>query len=121
MELDRWGNRLLAALPSETLALLERDLKQVTLTQGAVCFEPGDSIDQIYFPSSGMISLLVTTGNGDMVETSTIGREGALGLQSGLGERQSFTRATVQVAGKFLTIAAAGCSRRPMAARYSEN
>jgi CRP-like cAMP-binding protein len=103
----RWDNRLIAALPREALALLERDIKQVTLALGAVCFEPGDVIDQIYFPLTGMISLLVATGDGEMVETTMIGREGAVGLQRAIGDRRSFTRAIVQIPGKFSTISAA--------------
>src|SRR5260370_6886783 len=53
-----------------------------------------------------MISQLVTTGDGDMVETSSTGREGAVGLQCGFGPRLSFTRATVQIPGKFSAISA---------------
>jgi CRP-like cAMP-binding protein len=100
------GNRLLAALPTDILILLEPDLKQVLLPQGAVCFDPGDPINQVYFPHSGMISCLVTTGAGEMVETSSVGSEGALGLQCGLGQRVSFTRAVVQIGGKFSVISA---------------
>jgi hypothetical protein len=50
-------NRLLAALPRETLALFGQDLKQVSLSPGIVCYEAGDLIDRVYFPISGMISL----------------------------------------------------------------
>ncbi len=80
------GNRLLAALPGDSFALLEPDFKQVVLPQGVVCFDPGDPINQVYFPHTGMISCLVTTGDGEMVETSSVGCEGAVGLQSGLGQ-----------------------------------
>jgi CRP-like cAMP-binding protein len=111
------GNRLLAALPEDVLTLLEPDLKQVVLPQGTVCFGPGDPIDQVYFPHTGMISLLVATGDGDLVETSSIGCEGAAGLQCGLGRRISFTRAAVQIAGRFSTISAA---RFEQAASYSQ-
>jgi CRP-like cAMP-binding protein len=100
-------NRLLAGLPDDTLAQLESDLKQLTLPQGMVCYGAGDPIDQVYFPHTGMISLLVTTGEGDVVETSSIGREGAVGLQCGFGPRLSLTRATVQIPGKFSAISAA--------------
>jgi CRP-like cAMP-binding protein len=100
-------NRLLACLPDDTLAQLESDLKQLTLPQGMVCYGAGDPIDQVYFPHTGMISLLVTTGEGDVVETSSIGREGAVGLQCGFGPRLSLTRATVQIPGKFSAISAA--------------
>jgi CRP-like cAMP-binding protein len=113
---SRQGNRLLAALPYETRALLERDLRQVPLSQGFVCYDAGARIDQVYFPLTGMVSLLVPAGGGAMVEAATIGREGAAGLQSGLGERRSFTRATIQIPGQFSTIAAA---RFEQAARNS--
>jgi CRP-like cAMP-binding protein len=54
-----------------------------------------------------MISLLVTTGKGEMVETSSVGRDGAAGLLCGFGECSSFTRALVQIPGSFTTIPAA--------------
>src|SRR6516164_7248975 len=72
------GNRLLATLPDDAFALLEPDLRQLTLPQGVVCYGAGDPIDQVYFPHTGMISQLIATGDGDMVETSSIGREGAV-------------------------------------------
>lgn len=51
-----------------------------------------------------------------MIETASIGREGAAGLQSGLGERNSYSLASVQIAGEFVTITA---SRFEQAARDS--
>jgi len=100
------SNQLLATLPSNVLALLNLDLEPVSLPQGVVLLEPEDPIERVYFPETGMISLLVVTREGEAVETSVVGRDGALGLQRGLGKRRSFTRATVQIAGRFLTIAA---------------
>jgi len=110
------GNRLLAALPGEAFALLEPDLRQVSLPHGVVCYEAGSLIDQVYFPQTGMISLLVGTSNGDLVETSSVGREGAVGLQCGFGPRVSLTRAIVQIAGKFSVISA---PRFELATRHS--
>jgi len=105
--LDKYaGNRLLAALSEQAIALLAPNLRQSTLPQGVVCYGPGDPIDQVYFPRTGMISLLVTTGAGDMVETSSIGREGAVGIQCGNGPCLSFTRALVQIGGNFWVIPA---------------
>jgi CRP-like cAMP-binding protein len=99
-------NRLLAALPPDTLALLDRDLKQVSLQQGATLLEPGDQVEDVYFPLTGLISLLVVGRNGSALETATVGREGAVGLHRGLGERRSFTRAITQIGGRFSTIRA---------------
>jgi CRP-like cAMP-binding protein len=82
-------------------------LKQVSLSQGIVCYGAGDRIDRVYFPISGMISLLVAGRNGEIVETGIIGREGAAGLQSALGERRSYNRVTIQIPGHFAVISAA--------------
>jgi CRP-like cAMP-binding protein len=94
-------NRLLVTLSRQTFDLLAPALKEVSAMQGAVLFEPGDWIDRVYFPQSGMISLLIVTSDGSMIETSNVGREGAVGVHGGLGERQSFTRALVQIPGRF--------------------
>jgi CRP-like cAMP-binding protein len=99
------GNRLLAALPDDTIVLLQPDLREVNLPRGAVCYAAGDPIDQVYFPQTGMISRVIVA-DGEMVEISSVGREGAVGLQSGFGQRFSSARVAVQIPGKFYTIAA---------------
>jgi CRP-like cAMP-binding protein len=75
-------NRLLAALPSGSLDLLGRDLRAISLAQGAAVYEPGAPIEEIYFPQTGMLSLLVVDRDGRAIEVSTVGREGAVGLMA---------------------------------------
>ena len=121
-------NRLLAALPSETLSVLMREMKQVSLVQGQVMFEPGAPLDTIYFPQSGLISLMIVTRNGATVEAATVGQEGAVGLHGALGKRHSFTRATAQIGGRFSVIGAARFEQlvnghapvRDLISRYTE-
>jgi CRP-like cAMP-binding protein len=121
-------NRLLAALPRELLELMGSDLRHISLAQGRAIYEPGEEIDEIYFPQSGMISLLVVAKDGGAIETATIGREGAVGLHSAVGKRLSFTRATIQVPGNFSVIRATAFARslhdhapvRDLIARYTE-
>ena len=62
-------------MPPNTLALLEPDLRKVSLEQGAVLLEPGELIENIYFPLTGLISLMVISKDGNSVETCTVGRE----------------------------------------------
>jgi CRP-like cAMP-binding protein len=93
-------NRLLAALPPAVLRLLAVDLKEKIFKQGVVLQEAGDPVDHIYFPQTGMISLVVVTQDGAAVEAGTIGREGSVGIHSGLGRRIAFTRAVSQVLSK---------------------
>jgi len=93
-------NRLLAALRPSERTSLEPHLEEVPLSQGQILQEQGDDIEQIYFPHSGMISLVaVMNHGGKMIETATIGREGAVGAMAGFGPRHAFRRAIVQVAG----------------------
>lgn len=101
LDQSREGSALLSALPADIFALLAPYLDQVSPPQGTVLYDAGSPVDRIYFPHGGMISLLVVTRNGGMVETATIGREGALGVHRGLGERRSFVRAVVQIPGRF--------------------
>jgi CRP-like cAMP-binding protein len=93
------ANRLLAALMSDDFALLSPHLRDVPYEQGTLLQETGDPIEQVYFPQSGMISLLAVMLTGNAVETATIGREGAVGAMAGLGSRTAINRAVAHVAG----------------------
>src|SRR5881398_496987 len=88
------------------------------LEQGVLLHEQGDPVEHAYFPQSGMISLLTVMGNGQAIETATVGREGAVGAMSGLGPAHASSRAVVQVAGTALTIAT---SRLQDAVRQSDH
>lgn len=96
---NNFRNRLLLAMRPADLALLSPHLKDTPLIQGTMLQEQGERIDQVYFPHSGMISLVAVMKQGESIETATIGREGAVGAMSALGPRQAFTRAVVQMPG----------------------
>src|SRR5262249_25824626 len=127
-EAEPFGQSAARGFTSPLLERIQHDFKQIRLLQGHAIYEPGDQIDQIYFPQSGMISLLVVGKDGGAVETATIGREGAVGLHSALGKRVSFTRATIQISGKFSVIRAAAFTQslqghaavRDLITRYTE-
>ncbi|HEV7441485.1 MAG TPA: Crp/Fnr family transcriptional regulator, partial [Steroidobacteraceae bacterium] len=65
--------------------------------QGTVLCEPDDEIDQIYFPLSGMISLVMVMKDGKAIETATVGREGVIGAMAGLGLHRTRVRALAQL------------------------
>jgi CRP-like cAMP-binding protein len=89
-------NRLLVSLPAEDFALLAPHLAPVELERGRLLYDPGDRIDTVYFPHDGVISLMTLMENGAAIESATIGREGALGLNAAVTARQSMSRAIVQ-------------------------
>ena len=49
------------------------------LAQGLVLFEAGDEVDEVYFPQTGMISLVVVMRDDKAIETAPVGREGVVG------------------------------------------
>jgi CRP-like cAMP-binding protein len=110
------------------LHVVRRHLREVGIQQGEMIEEPGHSVDAVYFPQTGMISLIVQMPEDSTVEVGTVGSEGAIGMAVGLGSGISFVRALVQVSGTSLCIsasafrAAAGQSARirDLIVRYSE-
>jgi CRP-like cAMP-binding protein len=94
---DPLANLLLANLPRADFSLIEAHLTVCPFTQGTVLAEVGDEIDQVYFPLSGMISLLTILKDGKAIEAATIGRGGVSGAAAAFGLYHSRVRAIVQV------------------------
>src|SRR4051812_45228701 len=121
-------NRLLAGLPRPDFDRLLPHLSSVQLPQGVVLTETGDEVDQIYFPQSGMLSLLAVLRDGKAIETATVGCEGVVGAMAGLGLYNSLVRVVVQMptccskiaAPHFRTIAAGSDAVRNLCIRYNE-
>lgn len=93
------SNRFLAALQPADLALLDPHLRIVTLERGAILHEAGDPIEYVYFPHSGMVSIVAAMQSGASVETVSVGRTGVIGATAGLGSQHAFGRAIVQLPG----------------------
>ena len=73
------GNRLLASLSHTDASRITSSLSVGSFEQGHVLAEPGDETEQVYFPHTGMISLLAIMQDGKAVETATVGSEGVVG------------------------------------------
>jgi CRP-like cAMP-binding protein len=99
-------NRLLAALPSNVYSALTPHLKLVELKFGDVVAEAGSAIRQVYFPYSGVISLVVELKVGAMIETAMVGHDGVLNAAPALDGKVSLNKGIVQVAGSAGTIEA---------------
>ena len=91
-------NRLLAALPAMDLKALQPNLELVRLPLGAPVYESGDALTHVYFPASGIISLLYVTSDGDSAELAVVGREGMVGISLFMGGETTPNRAVVQAA-----------------------
>ena len=92
-------NRLLASLPQEEYRRLLPRLERVTLTFGEILYEPGETIEHVYFPSLSLVSLLTLVDERLALEVGLVGCDGAVGVPVVLGLRVSPVRALVQGSG----------------------
>ena len=96
-------NRILRQLSADELKSIEPWLVPLQLRPNVVLHEPGDAIERIYFPLSGMISLLAVMQSGEAIETGIVGAEGLLGGDVPTNGHL-FARATVQMDGNALSM-----------------
>jgi CRP-like cAMP-binding protein len=99
-------NLILTGLPKGEYRRLQPNLELVPLVFGEVIYEPGDLIRYVYFPISGIISLLAAVENRATLEVGIVGREGMVGLPVFMGVKSSRNRAVVQGAGMALRLKA---------------
>jgi len=104
-------NRLLHALPNRILKRLMPELEHIRCASGQVLMEADRSLDYIYFPHSGVISVVAVYANGNTIEMATIGREGCSGVQALLGARMSSVRLLVQIPGSAAKMSRAAYTR----------
>src|SRR3954454_15168597 len=102
--LSQSPNRLLASLSQNIFAAMEPHLRHVTLAFGDVISQTDQPINQVYFPFSGVVSLVVDLSVGEMIETAMVGRDGVVNGTSALDGRTSLHRGLIQIAGEAATI-----------------
>jgi CRP-like cAMP-binding protein len=71
----------------------------VRLPRGQVLHPPGEPIRQVYFPDSGMVSMLTVLQSGEQIETAIIGSEGVAGGWVAIDGANTNTQTTVQIDG----------------------
>jgi CRP-like cAMP-binding protein len=100
-------NRLLLALPPDNLRRLLSEFEQVRCQRGDVLIDADSSLDHVFFPDSGVISVVAVYANGDIIEMATVGREGCSGMQAIFGAKSSSVRFLVQLPGNAARISRA--------------
>jgi CRP-like cAMP-binding protein len=103
---DFLANRLLAVLGSEERERLLRGAKSESFEAHEVLYVQGREITHVYFPVTGVISLVVKMTDADDVEATTIGNEGVVGIPVILGVPSTTMEALWQVPGRALKMPA---------------
>jgi CRP-like cAMP-binding protein len=92
------ANRILAGLARSDLRMLE-PMEYVRLPARYALLEAGKALRHLYFPASGVVSLVHVAETGAMPEIAPVGAEGMIGVTALLGAERARHRAVVQIAG----------------------
>jgi CRP-like cAMP-binding protein len=79
------ANHLLNSLEPGAFDRVAKKLRRVTLLQKEVVYKPNEPIDHVLFPENAVLCLLTVMSNGDTIEASTVGREGASWISAAVG------------------------------------
>jgi len=99
IEGKRVGNKILLSISDKEYAVIRPHLEFLSMPQNLTLYEPGQPLEFVHFPNSGMVSLVIATEDGKTVEVGEVGREGFAGTQAAVGINTNQVREVVQIAG----------------------
>jgi CRP-like cAMP-binding protein len=97
-------NRLLRALPPADLGQLMPELEHIRCHREQILMDADSPLDHVFFPDSGVVSVVAVYANGSIIEMANIGREGCSSVQAIFGADRSSVRLLVQIPGEAVKI-----------------
>lgn len=104
--LDPRSNTLLATFADLGCGSLLAALQPVDMPQGRALCDVDRPAQDVYFPTSAIVSLWCLTQDGGSAEVATVGREGMVGISVFMGGGSSTCGAVVQSAGQGFRLSA---------------
>ena len=93
------GNRILSQLSSEEYRRVSDFLQPVELSLNEIIIKANQQCKSVYFPTQGIVSLMLFMNDGSTTEIGLIGTEGMVGTFQFLGKSVCNTSALVQTKG----------------------
>jgi CRP-like cAMP-binding protein len=100
MEAVSSRNDILRRLSQEDYGRLGPHLEPVPLTVKQLIYKQDRKIDYVWFPESGVLSVVKALQDGTLIETGTVGNEGLVGLPAVFGIAMSSSRVFCQIPGR---------------------
>ena len=97
-------NHLIAALPATDFRRIEPLLEPVLLEAGRVLYEPNKRANYAYFPTTAVVSRLITMENGSTAAVNVTGNDGMVGIALFTAAETVPNEAIVQCAGEAFKI-----------------
>lgn len=92
-------NRLLLALPARNLKRLMPELERIHCRRAQILMNADSALDHVFFPDSGVVSVVAVYADGSIIEMATVGREGFTDVQAIFGAKRSSVQLLVQIPG----------------------
>jgi CRP-like cAMP-binding protein len=74
-------------------------LERIRCDRAQILMDADSPLDHVFFPDSGVISVVALYGDGSIIEMATVGREGCTSAQAIFGATTSSVRLLVQIPG----------------------
>jgi CRP-like cAMP-binding protein len=97
-------SEILRSIPDKEWQLISRKLRALEMPSHLVLHEPHQASKFLYFPQSGLISLVVFMQDGRTVEAGIVGNEGIVGMPAMMGYSRHPLQEVVQISGAALRI-----------------
>jgi CRP-like cAMP-binding protein len=104
-------NRLLLALPARNLKRLMPELEQIRCQRAQILMDADSALDHVFFPDSGVVSVVAVYADGSIIEMATVGREGFTDVQAVFGAKRSSVQLLVQIPGSAARMSRAAFTR----------
>ena len=75
------------------------ELEQIRCQRAQILMNADSSLDHVFFPDSGVISVVAVYADGSIIEMATVGREGFTDVQAIFGAKRSSVQLLVQIPG----------------------
>ena len=74
-------------------------LEQISCQRAQVLMDADSALDHVFFPDSGVVSVVAVYADGAIIEMATVGREGFTDVQAIFGATRSSVQLLVQIPG----------------------
>ena len=87
------------------------ELEHIRCQREQILMDADSSIGHVFFPDSGVVSVVAVYADGSIIEMATIGREGCTAIQAVFGAKISSVRLLVQIPGSAAKMSRAAFTR----------
>ena len=92
-------NAVISCLSPHERSLIVPHLKRFNLVSGQVLHAPHEPVSHVYFPRSGLLSIVVMFSDGNMAEAAIAGSNTVVGAIAAFGDQTALNQVMVTVSG----------------------